>query len=168
MAAPKKVHGDLLVEQKAISEAQLMAALADQKKSGRKLGRVLIDNGFIKEDALLTLLSQQLKLPYVDLSTFELNPDLVQLLPETLARRYRALVLKDSPNGLLVGMGDPTDIFAYDDLVRVLKKPIQLAVVKEADLLHYIDQMYSQQTSGQLSSLASEVAGHFGQRLRPR
>ncbi len=156
MAIPKKIRiGDLLVEQKIISEAQLQTALADQKRSGRKLGRVLIDNGFIQEEALLQLLSQQLDMPFVNLKTFELDADLVQQLPETLARRYRALILKETPQGLMVGMGDPTDIFAYDELARALKKPLKLAVVKESDLLHYIDQLYH--SGAQLKSLASEV-----------
>ncbi|WP_297528110.1 GspE/PulE family protein [Thiohalobacter sp.] len=156
MAVPKRVRiGDLLVEKKVISEAQLQAALADQKKSGRKLGRVLVDNGFITEDALLRLLSEQLDIPYIDLSRFELDPALVQRLPETYARRYRALVLKETDDGYLVGMADPTDIFAYDELARILKKPLSLAVVKEADVLRCIDQAYQQ--GEQLRSLASEV-----------
>jgi MSHA biogenesis protein MshE len=156
MAAPKRVRiGDLLVEHKVISEAQLQTALADQKKSGRKLGRVLIENGFVKEDLLLELLSRQLAIPFIDLTSFELNPELVQKLPETYARRYRAIVIKQTPEGLLVGMGDPTDIFAYDELVRILKQPVQLAVVKESDLLHFIDQIY--QHGAQLKSLANEV-----------
>lgn len=147
--------GDLLVEKKLISEAQLRAALAEQKKTGRKLGRVLIDNGFVAEEAMLQVLAVQLGIPYVDLSAFELNPELVQVLPETDARRYRALVLKETLNGLLVGMGDPTDIFAYDKLVNVLNRPVELAVVKESELLQCIDGIY--QDSEQLQSLASEV-----------
>jgi MSHA biogenesis protein MshE len=157
MPAPKRVRiGDLLVEHKIISDAQLQAALADQKKSGRKLGRVLIENGFVKEDMLLELLSRQLAIPFIDLTSFELNPEQVQKLPETYARRYRAIVLKGTVDGgLLLGMGDPTDIFAYDELVRILKSPVQLAVVKESDLLHCIDRFY--QRGAQLRSLASEV-----------
>ena len=156
MAAPRKVRiGDLLVEHRMISESQLSAALAEQKKSGRKLGRVLIDHGYVQEDALLRLLSEQLDMPYIDLGTFELNPSVVQLLPETYARRYRALVLKETPTGLLVGMGDPTDIFAFDELARVLKRPLTLAVVKESDLLHAIDQMYEH--GAQIKNLASEI-----------
>jgi len=147
--------GDLLVEHKLLSEAHLMAALAEQKKTGRKLGRVLIDNGYVEEEAMLKILSEQLNIPYVDLSTFELTPRLVQLLPETDARRFRALVLKETPDGLMVGMGDPTDIFSYDKLVKVLKKPVELAMIKEDDLLQGIDRMY--QDSGELQSLASEV-----------
>ncbi len=147
--------GDLLVENKVISEAQLQQALADQKKSGRKLGRVLIENGFVEEDAMLELLSQQLDIPHIDLNTFELNPELVKRLPETHARRYRALVLKETRQGLLVGMADPTDIFGYDDLVRILKSNVLPAVVKESDLLHQVDYIYQQ--GAQLKSIASEV-----------
>ena len=147
--------GDLLVEQKVISQSQLQEALAEQKRSGRKLGRVLVENGFIDEDTLLTLLSEQLEIPYVDLSRFELDPELVARLPETLARRYRALVLKATPSGLLVGMGDPTDIFAFDELVRILKTSVQIACVKESDLLRNVDRLY--QNTDQLRNLASEV-----------
>jgi len=147
--------GDLLVEHKMISQAQLQEALAEQKKSGRKLGRVLVENGFVDEDRLLILLSEQLDIPYVDLSRFELDPELVARLPETLARRHRALVLKETPSGLMVGMGDPTDIFAFDELVRVLKTSIQIACVKESDLLRNVDRLY--QNTDQLRNLASEV-----------
>jgi MSHA biogenesis protein MshE len=147
--------GDLLVEKKLISENQLQAALAEQKKSGRKLGRVLIDHGYVNEEAMLRILSTQIGIPYVDLSTFELNPQLVQRLPETDARRYRALILRETASGLQVALGDPTNIFNYDALVKALKCPVELAAVKEAELLACIDRMYS--SSDQLQSLASEV-----------
>ncbi|MDA8390568.1 MAG: MSHA biogenesis protein MshE, partial [Gammaproteobacteria bacterium] len=65
---PRKVRlGDLLLEHKVISQSQLDAALADQRKSGRRLGRVLIENGFLTEDQLLDFLSRQLDIPFVDL-----------------------------------------------------------------------------------------------------
>ncbi|VAW81364.1 MSHA biogenesis protein MshE [hydrothermal vent metagenome] len=147
--------GDLLLEHKYISDTQLQQALTEQKKSGRKLGRVLVEHGFIDEDKLLELLSEQLNIPYIDLSHFDFDPDLVNQLPETYARRYRALILKDIAGELLIGMGDPNDIFAYDELVRILKTPIQIACVKESDLLHNIDQLY--QHADQLRSLAGEV-----------
>lgn len=147
--------GDLLVEKKLVSEVQLQSALAEQKKSGRKLGRVLIENGYIEEEAMLQALSDLHDIPYIDLSTFELNPGVVRLLPETEARRYRALVLKESLDGLLVGMGDPTDIFSYDNLVKILGQPVQPALVKEDELLRAVDRMY--QDNDRLQSLASEV-----------
>ncbi len=147
--------GELLIEHKLISEAQLKAALEEQKKSGRRLGRVLIDNGYVDEDAMLRVLSDQMRIPYVDLTTFDLNPQLVQLLPETDARRHRALVLKESNDGLLVAMGDPMDIFGYDSLVKTLKKPVELAIASESQLFAAMDRTYHD--NDEIRSLASEV-----------
>jgi len=162
MATRKKIRiGDLLVEHKVISEAQLNAALGDQKNSGRKLGRVLIENGYIEEDKFLDFLSRQLQIPHIDLKIYKFNPDTVRLLPETLARRYRALLLNDGPDGLLVGMADPTDIFGYDELSRTLRCTLRLAVVRESDLLRTIDQVYRR--TDEISSLAEELGEELSQ-----
>lgn len=147
--------GDLLVEKKLISEAQLTAALQEQKKSGRKLGRVLVENGYVDENALLTLISSQLGVPYIDLASYQYQPELSKLVPETVARRNRVLLLEENKEGLLVAMADPTNIFAYDELVRILKKPFQTAVVKESDLITGIDKVY--QHSDQIQTLATEI-----------
>ena len=153
---PKKIRiGDLLIANKVISEEQLKSALADQKKSGRKLGRVLIENGFISEDQLLTFLSQQLNIPYIDLRRYHYKPETVRLIPETHARRFRAIALEDSRESLLVGMADPTDIFAYDELSRVLRRPLRFAVVKESELLKTIDRVYRR--TEEISDLAQEL-----------
>lgn len=157
MQKKKRIRiGDLLVEHGLINEAQLEQALDEQKNSGQKLGRALIDLGLIAEDQLLTLLSEQLDIPFVDLEQYPLRPEIVKRIPETTARRYRALALSASENGtLLVAMSDPTNIFAYDDLCRILKTPINLAVVRESKLLQLIDQAY--QGDADYGSLASEV-----------
>ena len=92
--ARKKVRiGDLLVENRVISEAQLRTALETQKKTGLKLGRQLIEAGFVSEDRFLDFLSQQLEIPHVDLSRYEIKKATAELLPETAARRFRAIVL---------------------------------------------------------------------------
>lgn len=153
--------GDLLVQHKLISETQLTAALNEQKKSGRKLGRVLVDLGFIKEDDLLKLLSTQLDIPFIDLKHFKFNPDIVRLLPETHARRYRAIVLGQNERDMLVGMADPTDIFGYDELTRILSKPVRLALVRESDLLRAIDLVYRR--TEEISNLAEELGEELSQ-----
>lgn len=156
MALRQKIRiGDLLVEHKVISEAQLKAALADQKKTGHKLGRALIENGYVDEFKFLDFLARQLQIPYIDLKLFKYDPQVVQLLPETLARRYRALVLDDKDGSLLIGMADPTDIFAYDELARTLKKTLNLAVIRESDLLQTIDRVYRR--SDEITSIAEEL-----------
>jgi len=156
MSLKKRIRlGDLLVEHKLISEIQLGEALAEQKNSGRKLGRVLIENGYVKEDILLNLLSEQLKLPYIDVGNYPLNLEVAKSIPETIARRYRVIALQDTRDGLLVGMADPTNIFAYDELVRLLKREVRLAVIKESDLLSAFEKIY--QHDDQLKNLATEL-----------
>ncbi|MCW8918186.1 MAG: GspE/PulE family protein [Gammaproteobacteria bacterium] len=156
MLPRKKIRiGDLLVEHKIISENQLMTALADQKKSGHKLGRALIELGFLGEDQLLEFLSRQLQIPYIDLKHYKYRPETVRLVPETIARRFRIIALDDSQEAVLVGMADPTDIFAYDELARILKKPIRQAVVREGELLRTIDSVYRK--TEEISSLAEEL-----------
>ncbi len=162
-ARPKKIRiGDLLIEHRIISREQLDTALAEQKKSGRKLGRVLIENGYLTEDQLLDFLGRQLNIPYIDLMRYHLNPEIVRLIPETHARRFRALALEEGRESLLVGMADPTDIFAYDELARVLRRPLQLAVVRESSLLKAIDLMYrhTEEISGLAQELDQEMSAY--------
>ena len=76
----KKIRiGDLLVEQKLISQAQLEDALADQKKTGRKLGRILIEHGYVAENMILEVLSRQLNIPFIDLLHYKFKPDVIKL-----------------------------------------------------------------------------------------
>jgi len=157
MIPRKKIRiGDLLVEHKIISEGQLTQALAEQKKSGHKLGRSLIELGFITEEQLLQFLSRQLQLPFIDLRHYKYNAETVRLVPETIARRYRAVALDDSQGSILVGLVDPTDIFAYDELNKILKKPIRLAVVRESDLLRTVDLVYRK--TEEITTLAEELS----------
>jgi MSHA biogenesis protein MshE len=148
--------GDLLVEKGVISDQQLKQALDEQKKSGHKLGRTLTNLGLVTEDQILDLLSRQLDLPLIDLKHFQYNAETVRLIPETHARRFRAIALSEGPDGILVGMSDPTDIFVYDELNRLLKKRLQLAVVREEDILRTIDLVYRR--TDEISSFA-EVLG---------
>ena len=160
---PKKVRiGDLLIEHKIISQEQLGAALTAQKQSGHKLGRVLIENGYISEDQMLDFLAQQLKIPYIDLKRYHVNPAVVRVIPEVQARRFRVLALEDGKDGLLVGMSDPTDIFAYDELTRVVRRPLRLAVVRESDLVKTIDLMYrrTEEISGLAQELEEEMSAY--------
>ena len=118
MAEPRrKIRiGDLLVQNEVITDQQLQTALKEQKNTGRKLGRTLIDLGYVDEDSLLNILSRQLEVPFVQLRNYQFDQNLVKKLPEAQARRFRSIVLAEQGGELLVGMADPLDIFAYDEL----------------------------------------------------
>ncbi len=151
--------GDLLVASGEITDEQLAEALAEQKKSGMKLGRILISNNYIEEDKFLQFLSEQLGAPFYDLKSFNYDPEVVGRLPETYARRYRAMVLEEKTGDLIVGMVDPMDIFAYDELSRQLGQPISVAVVRESELLTMLDMAYRR--TGDIVSFASELDGEL-------
>ncbi|MBF0589350.1 MAG: Flp pilus assembly complex ATPase component TadA [Magnetococcales bacterium] len=139
----KKVRiGDALVQKGVITEPQLMKALAEQKKSGKKLGQTLAYLGILSEQQFLEFLSKQLDLPFVDLKNFQFQPGVAQRIPEVYSRRFRALALAETKDGLLVGMADPTDIFIFDELTRLLKATPRVAMVSETDLLRTLDQLF--------------------------
>jgi MSHA biogenesis protein MshE len=153
MARPEKIRlGDLLVQQKLITTEQLQFALDQQKRSGRKLGRVLVENAFVTEDQISEALAKQLNIPFINLRHYNVNLEIVRRLPENQARRFRCIVLDDVNRVSLVGMTDPTDMFAYDEISRILRCDIDLAVVTEGQLLETLDRVYRH--TEELGSLA--------------
>lgn len=152
----KKIRiGDLLISNGLITEEQLMEALAEQKRTGLRLGRTLIDMGMINEDSLLDLLSRQLKIPFVQLNSYQFQPHLIAKLPETYARRFRAIVLDEQDEELLVGMADPLDLMAVDDIGRQVGQHVNIAVVREGELLSTLDMVYRR--TDEISNLAVEL-----------
>ena len=151
--------GDLLIQAGLLSDAQLQLALQDQKRTGSKLGRTVVDMGFVDEVRLLTALSEQMKIPFIDLKHFKFDQELVQKLPEAMARRFRALVLSREGDGLLVGMSDPLDLFALDEMDRILKVRVRPAVVREAELLATLDTVYRR--TSEIASIAGELEGEL-------
>ena len=161
MARPEKIRlGELMMQHKLISQEQLMFALEEQKRSGRKIGRILADNAFVSEDQVAEMLGKQLGIPYVNLKFYNVNPEIVRRLSESQARRFRVLLLEERNGRLLVGMGDPTDLFAFDELTRVLKRDIEVAVVTEGQLMETIDRIYRR--TAEISGLARELSATEG------
>ena len=147
--------GDLLVHENIIDQVQLQQALDSQKQTGRKLGHTLIDLGLVTETQLLTFLSQQLDVPLIDISQLKLNANVVKLLPEVQARRYRAIVLEDNPDHVLLGMSDPADLSALDALSNLLPKAVKIAVVRKTQLLNAFDTNYRR--TEDIASFAHEL-----------
>ena len=130
MARPEKIRlGEILLRQNLMTEEQLQFALTEQKRTGRKLGRVFVENKFVTEDQISDAMARQLNISFVNLKQYNIKPHIVKRLPELQARRFRAIVLEELEQGFLVAMVDPTDLFAYDEISRILKSSIQLAVV---------------------------------------
>ena len=153
MAKPEKVRlGEILLQQKLLTPEQLKLALEEQKRIGRKLGRVFIEQGYVSEEQISEALAKQLQIPYINLKYYNIKPGVTQKLPETQARRFRAIVLEDNPKAFKIGMADPTDLIAYDEIARILKRDIEIAVITESQLLETVDRVYRR--TGEITGLA--------------
>jgi len=153
--------GDILVAQKVISQEQLKLALDEQKRSGRRLGRALVDMGFTAELNIAQALARQLNVGFVDLKHHNFKANVALKLPESSARRFRALALEERGAKMLVGMADPTDLFAFDELSRILKKDIEPVVVAESEVAVALDRVYRR--TEEISGLAKELQQDLGE-----
>ena len=151
--------GDVLVQQKLITPDQLKDALEQQRGTGRRLGRLLTEAGVVTEEMVVHGLARQLRVPAVNLKSFPLKSETVRLLSESPARRHRAIVLEDKGEHLLVGFADPLDLAAYDELTRLLKRPVRMAVIPESQLLTVLDRHYrrTEEISGLAKALEQDV-----------
>jgi MSHA biogenesis protein MshE len=153
--------GDLLVAAGTVTPEQVQAALVEQKKTGQRLGRSLIELGFLNEGTLASVLARQLNLPFVDLRRMSLPVEAARILRETLARRFRAVVVEDTEKDLVIGMADPTDLAVQDELTRILRRPLRFAVVRESELLATIDRIYRR--TQDISQFAEELGEELAQ-----
>lgn len=112
----KKRLGDLLLENGFINEEQLQLALSEQRRTKGRLGDVLINLGFITEQQLIEALEFLLGIPQVSLYKYQIDPTLTQIIPESIAKRYQTIPLRKDGNKLLVAMADPLDYFAIEEL----------------------------------------------------
>jgi MSHA biogenesis protein MshE len=152
--------GDMLVNADAITAEQLQQALVAQKKTGRKLGSTLVDMGILSEARLLVVLAEQCRLPLVDIARYKIDENVLHLLSEAHARRFRAVVLAQRGSTYDVAMADPTDLNAIDEIERLLGRPVQLAIAREADILRTIDLMYRK--SQEIENLAEKLGEELG------
>ena len=122
--------GTLLLRVGAIDPEQLEIALTEKERSPRRLGEILVEWGWVPSVAIARALAEQYGIPFLDLSTTEIEDDAALLLPEDVARRLQALPVKRLPdNLLLVGLADPTDVLAAEELRTLLGTGICLNIV---------------------------------------
>lgn len=142
----KKIRiGDVLVAAGAITEGQLQEGLAKQKETGRKLGNALVDLGFISNDMLITVLTTQLGIDYIELKGAKIEEKVIHMVPENMVTKYQAIPIEidpDNPNILKVAMADPMDIMAMDDIGLVTNLQVEPMLASEEGIRNAIDKYY--------------------------
>ena len=134
--------GELLLKEKRITPAQLQEALTYQKTAGGKLGLNLVKLGFIKDEEITALLSKQYGVPSINLAQFEIDPGIVKLIPAETAQKYQIVPLSRSGATLTIGMTDPTNVFAMDDIKFMTGYNVEPVVASETAVADAIARYY--------------------------
>lgn len=142
MALVKKRLGDLLVATGYITAETLQEALQEQNRTGERLGRILVSKGHITEQNLIEALEFQLGIPHVVLAKREISPEVLVAVPEHIAKKYKVFPVEQNGNRLVLGMIDPTDVVALDNLRLLLNMEIQPVIVTEEDLERALSKYY--------------------------
>jgi type IV pilus assembly protein PilB len=151
-----KQLGQILVEQGLVTREQVEAALVEQMRVPKSLGRILIDLHLIKETDLVRALAQQIGMEFVDLNEYSVDPAATTLIPESVAKRYRALPIGERDGRLLVAMSDPANVYALDDIRTITGREVQPVVATAADVNAAISKFSN--LSGAVEQLAQEAS----------
>ncbi len=130
---------EILLKSKRLQAEQIEKALQIQKQKEIPLRRVLVEQGFISEEELLSLLSSQLYIPILHLTKYKFNPEIIKIIPEHISRQYCLIPLSRIGNNLTVTMADPLNIFALDDLKTLTGCNIDIVISPQDEISRAID-----------------------------
>ncbi|MBL7197214.1 MAG: Flp pilus assembly complex ATPase component TadA [Candidatus Omnitrophica bacterium] len=137
-----KLLGRMLVEQKIISQEQLEVALHEQKKTDEFLGITLIKLGFVSEDEVLPILSQQLEIEYIKIKDLKLEPEVLKKVPAKFAYHYKLMPIRLEEGILTIAVADPLDIHIIDDVSLLVGLKVEAVLASEKDILEAIRKYY--------------------------
>jgi len=137
--------GELLVKENVITASQLMKAQEAARKGGGKLTANLTKLGFIKEQDLTGFLSKQFGVPSIDLSSFEIEEDIIRLIPQDVSEKHLVLPVNKVGSNLIIAMSDPSNIFAIDDVKFLTGYNVEVVVASENAIREAIAKYYSEE-----------------------
>ena len=139
-AAPDLV--ELLLSSGQVTREEMEAALRESAATGRSLGEILSELGLVTEEDLIRASAAEAGMEFVDLNDQPLDPEATKLIPEALARRHRVLALSYRGDTPVIGMANPSDVFAVDDLRSLLGNDIHIVVCSQGQITEYLSRVY--------------------------
>jgi len=150
--------GDLLVKENLISSNQLNESLDHQKRFGGKIGSILVELNFITEDDITSVLSRQYGVPAINLDYFEVDGDVVKLIPLETAQKYQVLPLSRVGATLTIATTDPSNVFAMDDIKFMTGFNIEPVIASEGAIVRAIEKYYGTPHSMELKKVYDELS----------
>jgi type IV pilus assembly protein PilB len=153
----KKRLGDVLLDQELISEEQLRECVSIQRQTGANLASILVEKGYLDEEDLVITLSDQLGIPHIRVAHYNIPKEVLDEVPETLARQYQMLPVSITGDVLTLAMADPLNIMALDDLRMLTSYEIEPVVAVQSELRNTIEKHYG--VGKQSAELYNELVG---------
>jgi type IV pilus assembly protein PilB len=135
--------GELLVREKLISLAQLRHAQDEQQKSGNNLGYTLAKLGYVSDDEITSFLSQQYRVPTVNLEEYEIDLEILKLVAKEQCEKHKVIPVSRTGNQLIVAMADPTNLNAIDDLKFLTGYNIEPVIASETAIATAVEKYYN-------------------------
>jgi len=151
----KKSLGESLVDEGIITAEQLKQAQLEEKRTGQRLRNVLVKKGFIAEEDLVVFLSEKLGLPRIELNNYLIDPKILELIPEELARKHELIPILKIGNRLTCAMIDPWNIFAMDEIRARTNLVIEPAVATESEIKKALNEHYG--AKGSMEDLIKSI-----------
>lgn len=149
--------GEMLLKSGLINEQQLQEALKLQKTSGGKLGFNLVKLGYVKEEDITSLLSEQYGVPAIHLEHFDIEEEVLKLIPPDIAQKFLLIPIERTGATLTVAMADPSNIFAIDQIRFLTSYTVEPVVASEASIRSAIDKYYGGSKDMQLKEVMEEI-----------
>ena len=156
--AARKGLGELLVRENLISIDQLEQARKEQKKHGGRLSTSLVQLGYVKEKDLAAFMGQQYNLPTIDIDNFEIDTDVINLVPAHVCKKNTVIPVQRSGRSLVVAFADPSNIFVKDDLSLLTRLKIEVVVASETSIKNAINRYYGS-TTATVDDIMSDFVG---------
>jgi len=153
--------GQVLVEENIITEEQLSEALSRQKAVKKRLGNVISDLGFASERDILKALAQRLQVDYVDAPLFQVELDVVKIVPEAISKRYNIVPMNLKAGALTIATNDPLDFACLEDLGMITGFEIKTVVSPSSEIEKAINRVYSRRSADEiLDDIKDEYSGN--------
>jgi type IV pilus assembly protein PilB len=143
----RKLLGEMLIDEGLITAEQLNKAIVQQKQSGLRLGQLLIRMGLVTEEGIIATLGDQAGIPYVNLDNYIIDPKVISLIPESLARSSLIIPLFKIGSTLTIAMADPLNVKAIDEARRTAGCEVDMAVSSEEQIRRAIDSYFGLSSS---------------------
>jgi len=134
--------GELLVQKNLLSEEQLRRAKEEARTSGTRIGYQITKLGFVEEEKVAEAVSNQYGVPTIELDDFEVDSEVIALIPEDVANKHTILPVNRAGSTLIVAMSDPSNIFAIDDVKFLTGYNVEVVVAAEEAIRRAIDRYY--------------------------